>query len=576
MLATSPHRGSAVELRVCHNAVLGASNTLESVDSVISAEGDLSAVFSGKLDNAAELVQKLSADGFRPASTSPADIVVSAFRAFGPDAPNCLRGVFAGVITDGHQVWAFRDHLGLQPLFYADRPRGFYAATEVKQVITGAELPHEPDTETLERIFYARVDQNTGTAFKGVSRLEFGTTLAVNGKGASAPRHYWHPRRILETARITSYEDVKERFDELFQQAVARCVTGNDIVALSGGIDSPAVAGFAAPFHRQLTGRPLSALSLVFPDHPKVDERSYIELIGQSLGLQLHAFVPKARVLDDVAQWAKVLDGPIPYMTAPGLHEFYSEARRLGFRNILTGDIAECVVDLQGNLANHLLIHGRWRALMRLVATQRLKRLGTWQKLGLQCVKPFVPEPMAKWYLRARGHDFGAGLPDWVNRRELAPWVRRVPPHWKPWSAVQTMPLRGCPISMEGVEITGAVAGVTVRRPFADIDLWEFFLSLPAEIKYPDLRSKTLVRRLLRGRVPDKILDRRDKTVFNDHVMAQVDYPTLKGYLVKPQYRVRGVDYDDLATRLERQDLGFIDWIWAYDLARVHAFLSQW
>jgi hypothetical protein len=115
-----------------------------------------------------------------------------------------------------------------------------------------------------------------------------------------------------------------------------------------------------------------------------------------------------------------------------------------------------------------------------------------------------------------------------------------------------------------------------VRRPFADIDLWEFFLSLPAEIKYPDLRSKTLVRRLLRGRIPDRILDRRDKTLFNDHVMSQVDYPVLRQFLLEPEHRVRGVDYERLAERLEREDFNLVDWRWAYDLVRVHAFLHRW
>jgi hypothetical protein len=315
---------------------------------------------------------------------------------------------------------------------------------------------------------------------------------------------------------------------------------------------------------------------MVFPNHSKVDERVYIEPFTKHLGIQLHTVVPKARVLDDVAEWCKVLDGPIPYMTAPGLHEFYSEAHRLGFRNVLTGDIAECVMDLQGNLANHLLTRGRWKALARLVATQRLSRPATWRLFAAQCLKPLVPGRLAHLYLSKRGRDFGAGLPDWVNRRELPGWTRRVPPGWRAWSTLQVMPLQGCPISVEGVELCAAFSGVTLRRPFADIDLWEFFLSLPAEIKYPDLRSKTLVRRLLRGRIPDAILDRRDKTVFNDHVMAQVDYPTLTKYLVRPRHRVLGVAYDRLATRLERQDLSFLDWIWAYDLARVHAFLSQW
>ena len=115
-----------------------------------------------------------------------------------------------------------------------------------------------------------------------------------------------------------------------------------------------------------------------------------------------------------------------------------------------------------------------------------------------------------------------------------------------------------------------------MRRPFADVDLWEFFLSLPAEIKYPDLRSKTLIRQLLRGRVPDEILDRRKKTYFDDHVMSQVDYGVLRQHLTKPEYPIVGVNYNLLAERLERQDLNLIEWIWVNDLVRIHAFLSQW
>ena len=129
---------------------------------------------------------------------------------------------------------------------------------------------------------------------------------------------------------------------------------------------------------------------------------------------------------------------------------------------------------------------------------------------------------------------------------------------------------------MEAVEICAALAGVTVARPFADIDLWEFFLSLPAEIKYPDLKSKTLLRSLLRGKVPDRILDRRDKTFFDDHVMSQIDYPLLRLYLVEPKYQMPGVDYKRLASRLERQALNLVDWFWVNDLVRIHAFLSQW
>ncbi len=56
---------------------------------------------------------------------------------------------------------------------------------------------------------------------------------------------YWHPERMLETARLTP-DEIQERFDELMIQAATRMVAGDDVVLLSGGVDSPAVAAYAA------------------------------------------------------------------------------------------------------------------------------------------------------------------------------------------------------------------------------------------------------------------------------------------------------------------------------------------
>ena len=160
---------------------------------------------------------------------------------------------------------------------------------------------------------------------------------------------------------------------------------------------------------------------------------------------------------------------------------------------------------------------------------------------------------------------------------EKAPYrsALSVPARYR-WSALQLAAFNGCAVTMEAGDLCAALNGVKVRRPFADVDLWEFFLSLPAEMKFPDLRSKTLVRRLLRGKLPDAILDRRDKTVFDDHIMSRIDYATLRQFLVDPNHRVAGVDYQRLAARIEQADFQLVDWLWANDLVRIHAFLSLW
>jgi asparagine synthase (glutamine-hydrolysing) len=579
MLAASAHRGSEISHRICGTAILGVSNGPDGFNGAsISAPGDFAGVLCGSLDNAGDLAKTAKAAGIPPLSDNPADVVVALFRALGPDAAVRLRGEFAAVVTDGHRMWCIRDHLGFRPLFYRDDPKAFFAATEVKQVIAGADLGREPDLDVLQQIFSGTMAEDMPSAIKGISRLPKASLVSVTPNGTGAPAVYWHPERVIETAPRIRPAELEERFTELFAQAVRRCLTGKDTISLSGGIDSPAVAGFAAPLHRQLAGRPLPALSIVFPGFPKVDERPYIESVSEYLGIELHTAALKGRALDDLERWCGYFDGPMPTVNAPQMLEYYLEARRLGFRNVLTGDIAECVVDMSMHVTGHLLTHGRWMALARLLVRQR--RQGTSMRtLAGQLLSPLIPGAIINRYLSLRGLDAPKKFPEWLDRKKIytAPFRQDllVGGHRR-WSAIQTMPLRGCPITMEGGEICAALAGVTVRRPFGDIDFWEFFLSLPAEIKYPDLRSKTLIRRLLRGKIPNTILDRRDKTYFDDHVMAQIDYPLLRHYLSDPEYEMPGVNYKLLRSRIEAQQLSLVDWFWVNDLVRIHAFLSQW
>jgi hypothetical protein len=81
---------------------------------------------------------------------------------------------------------------------------------------------------------------------------------------------------------------------------------------------------------------------------------------------------------------------------------------------------------------------------------------------------------------------------------------------------------------------------------------------------------------MLRGVLPDPILDRRRKTYFDDHSLSQVDYPALRRLLVNPRHRMPGVDYERLSRRIDQQDFNRFDWTWAKDLAGIHAFLGAW
>jgi asparagine synthase (glutamine-hydrolysing) len=577
MLAAAPHRGQCISLRSLGNCVLGVANRAEFSDSAISSEGSVIAALSGRVDNAAELHAALVAAGSPPASPTDADVVVAAFRAFGVDAPNRMRGAFAGVVTDGRSLWCFRDHVGFKPLFYHNSPHAFVAASEPRQVVVGARMAEEPDLDVLEEMFFGRMASDAPAALKGVARLGQATTLTLNGDKSVTLRRYWNPVELLETGRFSAV-DLRDRFLELLDQAASRSLTGKDVILLSGGLDSPAVAAFAAPASRERGGRPLGALSAVFPDLPSVDERDYIELVARRYDIELHTYRPSARALDDVDEWCRRFSSPVPILSIPEVAHAYSLARSLGYNNVITGEFAEFVFGSPIEIVPHYLTHGRWRTAARLLMAEH-RRGASARSLAGHVWGTFVPGRVANWYLHWRGLDAPQRIPDWLDAEKVNEVPFRgdlLPSSRQRWRRLQLSGTEGATVSIEADETCAAISGVTIRRPLADIDLWEFFLSLPADVKCPDLRFKSLARGLLRGVLPDEIIDRKRKTVFNEHVMTQVDYPTLRRLLVNPRHRLPSVDYARLAQRIEQQDFNRFDWFWAKDLAWIHAFLNAW
>jgi asparagine synthase (glutamine-hydrolysing) len=574
MLAAAPHRGTEIDLLSVGRAVLGVSSARGSADAWLAERDGLAAAVVGRIDNATELAKRFLEQDSR-GSASPADVVLSAFRELGDRAPAEMRGIYSVVVSDGDRVWCFRDHLAFGALLYRQERGALYVASEAKQVLAGAGLPRRPDVETVERWFYGDVDAGeTPCALLGVRRPARATILASDGE-RTRRRRYWDPDASFETGTY-SEDELRERFDALMTQAVERTMTGNDVVSLSGGIDSPAVAAYGAARHIELSGRPIGALSMVFPDFPAADESAYIEMVARRLGLELHTFQPTARPLDDIATWVQLCDSPAPIHPPAEAAEYYRLARRLGYSNVIGGELAEFLIAERAALLSHLVSRGRLRTVPAVIRSQRDIGI-SWLGIGRQLVSPLVPRSVLAARQRRLRWTPEQGLPRWVDRRAMneanatftQPPLRRY--RWE-----QTGFFVGPPIGTESDETVQAACGVRNRRPWVDVDLAEFFISLPAEVKFPDFRFKTLARRLLRGRVPDEILNRMDKTYFNERMLGTVDWDTLRRWLVGSPVRVSGIDYRALAEEIDRREFTIADLKWATDLAKTHAFLAQW
>jgi asparagine synthetase B (glutamine-hydrolysing) len=572
MLAAAPHRGTPEEPHSIGLARCGITSTGDRDQTSVAVDHGLLAAFVGILDNLGPLAAELGVTE-RDGTPSAARIYLEAFRRWGDAAPARLRGPFAAVVTDGETVRATRDPLGLRSLFFRRDPRGIFVATELKQVMAGCERPLVPDLDVVEAIVFGEYDDDTPTAISGGERVPRGMTVRL--RGTSAARHrYWDPGAILETGRFDASE-LGERFDDLMGQASARGLLGDDVISLSGGTDSSAVAAYAAPAHRERFGRPLPALSVVYPRFPAVDERAEIELIAGHLGIELHTYEESSKTLDQVSRWMGVLDEPVPFFFLAESAEHLRRAHSMGYRNMLTGEMAEWVVERRSYLVPHLLLSRRFGAAIDHLRRQRREHRTSFRGIARQVGAAFITPRMRMLWSRIR--PAVVPVPGWVDESRL----RRVEGRWATrardmWRGYQTAIFSGPDHAAEAEDVVEAVTGVTVRRPFADLDLVEFFLSLPAEQKFPDTHFKGLLRSFLRGRLPDAMLDRPRKAVFNEAVMARADHSRLRELLIDPPHRLRGIDYELLRDRLEAGDLEIGEYERAKNLAAVHAYLARW
>jgi asparagine synthase (glutamine-hydrolysing) len=568
LLEAAPHRGDRPRVTTIGRSAIGVTDREDGGEGTLSSDGRLAVAYAGTLDNAEDLARLVGCDAD---SQTSAELVLAAWHMFGEALPAKLRGTFACVVTDGSRLWAFRDPIGLETLFYREADDVLYLASEAKQVLRGASVSREPDLEAVEAIFYGDLEDPTRCALRGVRRL-VGATLLAAADGVVTTRPYWDPEGLLETATLSS-NDATERFRELLAQAVQRALTGADVISLSGGIDSPPIATFAAREYAHRWERPVPALSAVYPSFPESDESRYIELVAEQLQLPLHTYEPGPQRLDRLQYWVELFDSPWSTWSPEGTAERCLHAQRLGARTILSGEFAEQVSAIRVYMVTHLLWRGRIGAAAGQLRSQRAARIGR-RRLANEVLDAFTPR-----LLQARRFRRGPNplVPPWIDARRIAERDGRAAlPARRRWTTAQ-LPFFGADATGEADIYSHALFGIRARRPWADVDLWEFFLSLPADVKFPDYRMKGFVRNALRGDVPDEILDRRDKTYANRwfETMA-LDYPALRRWLTKPSHRVTGVDYAALATELERERMELPHYLWAKDLAAVHAFLDLW
>jgi len=200
--------------------------------------------YNGEIYNYVELREELGAENFH--TTSDTEVILAAYRRWGRDCLDHLRGMFAFAIWDAKDgsLFCARDRFGMKPFYYAVVNGRFYFASEAKALLPF--LPGvETDLEGLRDYLTFQFCLDGKTLFAGIRELLPGHRLQIRNGNIEISR-YWDVYYRLDFSRTAA--SFEEQLRELFADSVRVHLRADVPVGayLSGGLDSSIVASLAA------------------------------------------------------------------------------------------------------------------------------------------------------------------------------------------------------------------------------------------------------------------------------------------------------------------------------------------
>ena len=274
-----------------------------------SGDGALVITFNGEIYNWRELRRELGKRGVSFRSQSDTEVLLEAYRVWGPKCLDKLNGMFAFAIWDARNSRLFlaRDRYGIKPLYYRWDGQTLLFGSEVKSILQHPSASVRVDHAALGEYFSFQNVFTDRTLFDGIKLLPRASCITLDmGRPESFDVQRWWDYQFVEEKGVSEGEYVEE-LDRLFRQAVDRQVQADVEVGtyLSGGIDSGAVTCITAKrfanvksFTAGFDLSSASGLEMAF------DERARAETLSAAYRTEHYQVVLKAgdmeRVLPDL------------------------------------------------------------------------------------------------------------------------------------------------------------------------------------------------------------------------------------------------------------------------------------
>lgn len=472
-------------------------------------------VYNGELYNALELRRELEQRGHSFRTNCDTEVLLVSFIEWGRECVDRFNGIFAFAVWSekDEALYLARDRLGVKPLFYSYRNGVFLFGSEPKAILAHEDFPAQIDGEGLSEIFAIGPARTPGHGvYKHMAELKPGHSMVVDRNGLSV-RAYWS---LVSKPHEDDVDTTAERVRELLKDTVERQLVSDVPVCtlLSGGLDSSALTTFASAYYNETGQGIVPTYSIDYVDNDKHFKASafqpnadapWIKRMSEHLGTEHHP------VVFDTPELMEALPIAVCARDMPGMADV-DGSLYLFCREIKKG----ATVAVSGEAADEIFGGYPWfhreDALKADTFPWSLSVKERESILSPETADWIKPEQYAKERYR--------------QALEEVPYLEGEEGHIRRMREISYLNItRFMPTLLDRKDRMSMAVGLEVRVPYCDHRLVEYVWNIPWEIKTAGDREKGILRKALKGVLPDDVLTRKKSPypkTHNPNYMAAV------------------------------------------------------
>jgi len=472
-------------------------------------------VYNGEIYNFKEIREELKKIGYSFVSNSDTEVIIKSYIEWGAECQRKFNGMWALTIWDNLKktLWISRDRFGVKPLYYMFHDDFFAVCSEIKSIMPVVK-PVPNFAEINAYIVDGPSEAHSDTFFHGAYRFPAGHSSTYNLKDKERElrfQKYWELGPPIQDNSFSKKKlhEYADQYYHLLRDAVRIRLYADVKIgcALSGGLDSSSITFFANNITKMIknAGKVMTFSNIYRNEDEKYcDESEYIDIVVNYLGVKAFKDTPSNNMvleLNDKGLWHEENCYDKFNVSA---YNTYSICKKSGIKVALDGQGADEQLagykrfwynyfssrpKLRIEYARSFLSAGIPLKMSMYYAFFGNSFSGSSDRNGFNVIDNSPVDD----FRRSRNVLFSNRYNDTVNMAT----------NWSMKNSLKKL--------LRQIDGNSMAWSIESRQPFMDYRLVEYLNSIPDVYKLYGGWTKYISRVALKGKLPDRIIWRKDK-----------------------------------------------------------------